>query len=68
MNQELCGRRIIHEDRLEAARQHLLDYAELDSMSELFKAMRSGRPASFVVIRDGEEIALEVSVQRSLAQ
>ena len=39
MNQELCERRIIHEDRLEVARQHLLAYTELDSMSELFKAM-----------------------------
>lgn len=39
MNQELCERRIIHEDRLEVARQHLLDETELDSMSNLFKAM-----------------------------
>ena len=39
VNQELCERRIIHEDRLEVARQHLLNDAELDSMSDLFKAM-----------------------------
>ena len=39
VNQELCERRIIHEDRLEVARQHLLNDTELDSMSDLFKAM-----------------------------
>ncbi len=39
MNQELCERRIIHEDRLEIARQHLGAFSELESMSDLFKAL-----------------------------
>lgn len=39
MIQELCERRVIHEDRVQAAREHLVDYPELDSMCDLFKAV-----------------------------
>lgn len=39
MIQELCERRVIHEDRVEIAREYLAKYPELDSMSDLFKAV-----------------------------
>lgn len=37
--QELCERRVIHDDRVQTARDYLLNYSSLDSMSDLFKAV-----------------------------
>jgi DNA-binding transcriptional ArsR family regulator len=58
MNQELCERRIIHEDRLEVARQHLLDYTELDSMSDLFKAMADPGRLKILLALGGQEMCV----------
>ena len=58
MNQELCERRIIHEDRLEVARQHLLAYTELDSMSELFKAMADPGRLKILLALAGQEMCV----------
>ena len=58
VNQELCERRIIHEDRLEVARQHLLDYTELDSMSELFKAMADPGRLKILLALAGQEMCV----------
>ena len=58
VNQELCARRIIHEDRLEVARQHLLDYTELDSMSDLFKAMADPGRLKILLALAGQEMCV----------
>ncbi len=58
VNQELCERRIIHEDRLEVARQHLLDYTELDSMSDLFKAMADPGRLKILLALAGQEMCV----------
>ena len=58
VNQELCERRIIHEDRLEVARQHLLAYTELDSMSELFKAMADPGRLKILLALAGQEMCV----------
>ena len=58
VNQELCERRIIHEDRLEVARQHLLDYTELDSMSDLFKAMANPGRLKILLALAGQEMCV----------
>jgi general secretion pathway protein C len=42
--------------------------AEPGKASELFKAVRSGQAASLGIMRDGQELTLEVGVQRSLAR
>ena len=39
MKQELCGRRIIHEERLERARKGLPDPEVIERISGLFKSM-----------------------------
>ena len=39
MNDELCGRRIIHEDRLAIAREQLPDTQDLNRTAELFRAL-----------------------------
>lgn len=39
MIEELCERRVIHEDRVQAARDYLKNYPALESMSDLFKAV-----------------------------
>ena len=58
VNQELCERRIIHEDRLEVARRHLLDYTELDSMSDLFKAMADPGRLKILLALAGQEMCV----------
>jgi DNA-binding transcriptional ArsR family regulator len=39
MVQELCERRVIHEDRVQTARDYLINFPELDTMGGLFKAV-----------------------------
>ncbi|RZW14335.1 MAG: ArsR family transcriptional regulator [Desulfobulbaceae bacterium] len=58
MNQDLCERRIIHEDRLEVARHHLLDYTEIDSMSDLFKAMADPGRLKILLALAGQEMCV----------
>jgi len=38
MIQEVCERRVIHVDRVERARDHLLRYPSIDAMADLLKA------------------------------
>ncbi len=58
VNQELCERRIIHEDRLEIARDYLHRYAKLESMSELFKAMADPGRLKILLALDGQEMCV----------
>ena len=38
MIQDVCERRVIHEDRVARARDHLMNYPGIDAMADLFKA------------------------------
>ena len=58
VDQELCERRIIHEDRLEIARDYLQRYAELESMSDLFKAMADPGRLKILLALDGQEMCV----------
>lgn len=58
VDQELCERRIIHEDRLEIARDYLKRYAELESMSDLFKAMADPGRLKILLALDGQEMCV----------
>lgn len=58
MNQELCDRRIIHEDRLETARDYLSSFSELESMSELFKAMADPGRLKILLALGGQEMCV----------
>ena len=58
VNQELCERRIIHEDRLEVARQYLLNFTELESMSDLFKAMADPGRLKILLALAGQEMCV----------
>ncbi len=58
MNQDLCERRIIHEDRLETARDFLLDYPELESMSDLFKAIADPGRLKILLALDAQEMCV----------
>ncbi len=58
VNQELCERRIIHEDRLEIARDYLHQYKELEPMSDLFKAMADPGRLKILLALDGQEMCV----------
>ena len=58
MNQELCERRIIHEDRLGIAREYLQSYKELESMSDLFKAMADPGRLKILLALSGQEMCV----------
>lgn len=58
VHQELCERRIIHEDRLEVARQYLLKFTELESMSDLFKAMADPGRLKILLALAGQEMCV----------
>ncbi len=58
VNSELCERRIIHEDRLQIARDYLDRYAKLESMSELFKAMADPGRLKILLALDGQEMCV----------
>jgi DNA-binding transcriptional ArsR family regulator len=58
MDLELCKRRIIHEDRLEIARNYLAGFRELDSMSDLFKALADPGRLKIVLALAGQEMCV----------
>lgn len=58
MTQELCARRIIHQDRLTAARRHLDDFSRLESMSDLFKALADPGRLKIVLALAGQEMCV----------
>ena len=58
MNEELCGRRIIHEDRLEKARATLPDSRVSEQMSELFKAMGDPGRLRILMALDVQEMCV----------
>lgn len=58
MIQELCERRIIHQDRLDEARHYLSDYTKLESMSELFKALSDPGRLKIVLALAGQEMCV----------
>ena len=58
MSQDLCERRIIHEDRLEIARQHLGGFIELEAMSDLFRALSDPGRLKIVLALAGQEMCV----------
>ena len=58
MNEDLCGRRIIHEDRLEIARAVLPDAQVTEKMSELFKAMGDPGRLRILMALDTQEMCV----------
>ncbi len=58
MEQELCERRIIHEDRLVAARRQLSRYRGIEAMSDLFKAIGDPGRLQIVLALDSQEMCV----------
>jgi len=58
LNKELCGRRIIHQDRLNEARNYLSNFKELESMSELFKSLADPGRLKIVLALAGREMCV----------
>ncbi len=58
MEQELCERRIIHEDRLAAARRQVSRYPDIEAMSDLFKAIGDPGRLQIVLALDSEEMCV----------
>ncbi len=58
MIQELCERRVIHEDRVQKAREHLLHYPELEAMGDLFKAVSDPGRLKIVLALAGREMCV----------
>ena len=58
MNPELCGRRIIHEERVEKARNILPDSEVIERMSELFKSMADPGRLRILVALDTQEMCV----------
>ena len=58
MNLELCGRRIIHEERLESARAVLPDLKVIEQMSELFKSMADPGRLRILMALDVQEMCV----------
>ena len=58
MNEELCERRIIHEDRLETARETLPADSFIQNMSELFKTMGDPSRVKILMALDVQEMCV----------
>lgn len=58
MNQELCERRIIHEDRLEKARKLMGEFSDIEAMSDLFKAIGDPGRLQIVLALDAQEMCV----------
>ena len=58
MEQELCERRIIHEDRLKAARRQVSRYPDIEAMSDLFKAIGDPGRLQIVLALDSQEMCV----------
>jgi DNA-binding transcriptional ArsR family regulator len=58
VEQELCERRIIHEDRLAAARRQVSRYPDIEAMSDLFKAIGDPGRLQIVLALDSEEMCV----------
>lgn len=58
MEQELCERRIIHEDRLDAARRQVSRYPDIQAMSDLFKAIGDPGRLQIVLALDSQEMCV----------
>lgn len=58
MMQELCERRVIHEDRVQAARDYLVKYPALDSMGDLFKAVSDPGRLKIVLALAAQEMCV----------
>ena len=58
MNQELCERRIIHEDRLEKARKLMGEFSDIEAMSDLFKAIGDPGRLKILLALDAQEMCV----------
>jgi len=58
VEQELCERRIIHEDRLHAARRQVSRYPDIQAMSDLFKAIGDPGRLQLVLALDSQEMCV----------
>ena len=58
MNQELCERRIIHEDRLEKARKLMDKFSDVEAMSDLFKAIGDPGRLKILLALDAQEMCV----------
>lgn len=58
MNQEVCGRRIIHEERLEKARSVLPEPEVIEQMSDLFKSMADPGRLRILMSLDTQEMCV----------
>ena len=58
MNQELCERRIIHEDRLEKARKLMGEFSDIEAMSDLFKAIGDPGRLQILLALDAQEMCV----------
>ena len=58
MIEDICERRIIHQDRLKRARALLPDHADIDSMSDIFKAMADPGRIQILMALDDQEMCV----------
>lgn len=58
MTQELCERRIIHEDRLEKARKLMDKFSDVEAMSDLFKAIGDPGRLKILLALDAQEMCV----------
>ena len=58
IEQERCSVRCIHKERVEEARQQALDYTEIRTMADLFKAMGDGNRLRILWALGGGEMCV----------
>lgn len=58
MDQDLCERRIIHEDRVESARKQLLQVPGIEAMGDLFKAIADPGRLQILLALDLQEMCV----------